>query len=135
VSNSQPEKATLPEGATYASLGRRAAALATDWVLCLAIAGIATPKIPGAKQFMPLAIFFCELVLFTTLNQASAGQRILNITVVDSQSFGAPNFSRILVRTLLICLVIPALLTVDGIGLHDRACHTRTIYRPGGSIT
>jgi uncharacterized RDD family membrane protein YckC len=125
---------SLPHGAQFASLGRRLAALATDWVLCLAIAGIATPRVPGAKQFMPLFIFFCELVLLTALNQASAGQRILNISIIDSRTGGIPPLSAILLRSALICLVIPALLTVNGVGLHDRICHTRAIYRPGNSL-
>jgi len=123
-----------PQGYENASLGRRLAAICADWVLCLGVATITTPRVRGGKEFMPLFIFFIEVLFFTTFIQASAGQRILNIRVVDSRTGGVATFSQILVRTLLICLVIPPFLTLGGVGLHDRVTHTKTIFVPGDGV-
>jgi uncharacterized RDD family membrane protein YckC len=114
-----------------ASLGRRLAAICADWVLCLGVSSITTPRVPGGREFMPLLVFFLEVLFFTTFIQASAGQRILNIRVVDSRTNGVATFTQILLRTFLICLVVPPLLTYSGVGLHDRATHTKTVYVPG----
>jgi len=117
-----------------ASLGRRLAAICADWVLCLGVSSITTPRVPGGKEFMPLVVFFLEVLFFTTFIQASAGQRILNVRVVDSRTNGVATFTQILVRTTLICLVVPPLLTYGGVGLHDRVTHTKTIYLPGPGL-
>jgi uncharacterized RDD family membrane protein YckC len=66
-----------------------------------------------------LAIFFFEVTILTTLQQASAGQRILRMRVVDFTTYGIVPPLKILLRTFLICLVLPAVFTREGRGLHD----------------
>ncbi|MEN9324871.1 MAG: hypothetical protein RL414_625 [Actinomycetota bacterium] len=109
-----------------ASLGRRFAALAIDWFACLALATFTSPQFSGGAQLMPLVLLFVEVSLLTTLTQASFGQRILRIKVLsETGNFASP--LRILVRTALILLVLPAVFTSSGRGFHDIIAKTVVI--------
>ena len=77
-----------------------------------------------SKAFSTLAIFFIEVSILTTLQQASAGQRILRLRVVDFTTGGIVPPKKILLRTLLICLVLPAIYTREQRGLHDWATNS-----------
>ncbi|MDP7384097.1 MAG: hypothetical protein QF382_08490, partial [Acidimicrobiales bacterium] len=60
------------------------------------------------------------------------GQRLVRLRVVSIDGGRVPLW-RVLVRTLLICLVIPAVVyDDDGRGVHDRLAHTRVV-RVGAS--
>jgi uncharacterized RDD family membrane protein YckC len=106
-------------------LWRRVAALTIDWVMCLAIAAVVTPKGSGLNQFMPLIIFFAEASILTALQGASAGQRILRMKIVRFHGGGPITPLQALVRTFLLCLVVTAV-TFDenGRGIHERASGT-----------
>ena len=99
-----------------AGTGRRFLALLIDWLMCLLISGIVGF---GSRSISTLVVFFIEVSILTTLQQASAGQRILRLRVVDFTNYGIVPAKKILIRTLLICLVLPAVFTRDGRGLHD----------------
>ncbi len=99
-----------------AGTGRRFLALLIDWLMCLLISGIVGF---GSRSISTLAVFFIEVSVLTTLQQASAGQRILRLRVVDFTNYGIVPAKKILIRTFLICLVLPAVFTRDGRGLHD----------------
>jgi uncharacterized RDD family membrane protein YckC len=99
-----------------AGTGRRFMALMIDWLMCLLISGLAGF---GSRPISTLVIFFIEVSILTTLQQASAGQRILRMRVVDFSNYGIVPAKKILIRTFLICLVLPAVFTRDGRGLHD----------------
>jgi uncharacterized RDD family membrane protein YckC len=79
------------------------------------------------NDFSTLFIFFLEVAFFTIVFQASAGQRILGIKVVTypDQRRVAPK--KIVLRTLLICLVIPAVFTKESRSLHDYLTQSQTI--------
>lgn len=113
--------------AQKATFGRRFSALMLDWIMCLGIAAVFTPKAPGAAQFFPLLLLFGEVSLMTALTGSSAGQRILRLRVVDDQTGGPVRPLRILARTLLICLVVPAIMTTNGRGFHEVLTHTNVI--------
>ncbi len=117
-----------------ATLVRRAAALVIDWFVCLLVAKLVAPALElGEAPFLPLAIFFIEITLLTWLMAASFGQRVLGIEVIglDGQRL---MLWRIAVRTLLICLVIPAVIyDSEGRGLHDRAVGSVAILRKPSS--
>jgi uncharacterized RDD family membrane protein YckC len=98
-----------------AGTGRRFLALLIDWLMCLLIARFVGF---GSTSLSTLVIFFIEVSILTTLQQASAGQRILRLRV-DFTNFGLVPPKKILLRTFLICLVLPAVFTRDGRGLHD----------------
>jgi uncharacterized RDD family membrane protein YckC len=122
-----PDDAPAPgEGppGPVAGIGRRFVAIVVDW---LASIGISLVVFRGVSYGSPessaaiLLIFAGEVILLTWLTSASFGQRILGITVVrlDGSRLG---LARVALRTLLICLVIPAVIyDSDGRGLHDRA--------------
>jgi uncharacterized RDD family membrane protein YckC len=99
-----------------AGTGRRFLALIIDWLMCLLISSLVGF---GSRSISTLIIFFVEVSILTTLQQASAGQRILRMRVVDFTNYGVVPARKILVRTFLICLVLPAVFTREGRGLHD----------------
>ena len=110
-----------------ASLGRRFLALVIDWTMSRLIAGLLNPYLFINSDFSTLFIFFIEVAFFTIIFQASAGQRIMAVKVVTypEQVRVAPK--KIVLRTLLICLVIPAVFTKDGRSLHDYLTQSQTI--------
>ena len=100
-------------------IGRRLVAVLLDWFMCLGIAGLIHKNASVGAQFLPLGIFFIEVGLLTALGGASAGQRIVRIKVVDASTGGRVTAGRAIFRTLLICLVFPAIFTKEGRGYHD----------------
>jgi len=114
----------LPEqgSGSVASIGRRLLALLLDWLLCTLIA-----LAVFHSRWWTLPIFAVETYLLTALTGFTVGKRILNIRVarVDGQPVG---LGWALVRTILLLLVVPALITDRDLrGLHDRAANTIVI--------
>ena len=134
TTNSQPTGLGLPPygPGSLAGLGRRLAAVVIDWVLCVLVATLVF-KVPygatGPGAFARLAIFAVEnLVLVSTLG-ATVGHRLLGMRV---GALGRPTLNpvQVLVRTVLLCLFIPAVIWgKDGRGLHDRAAGTVLVRR------
>ncbi len=108
-------------------LGRRFLALAIDWAMCSVVANLIGFD---SKSVTILAIFFFEVSILTTLLQASAGQRILKMRVVDFTTYGIVSPLKILLRTFLICLVLPAVFTREGRGLHDWITNSVVVRDP-----
>ena len=125
----------LPESGPgrVATFNRRLVALVIDWFSALAISNaLANTDVLDDRQvsLATLGIFAAQVALFTMLMGASFGQRVLGIGV--RQITGQPvNVVVALIRTLLLCLVIPAVIwDRDGRGLHDKigksvVVHTR----------
>ena len=91
---------------------------------------VASVVFPGLRPWssnasLPiLLVFYVEVCLFTWFFASSFGQRLLRVEVVD-MSGARLSLWRIALRTLLICLVIPAvILDSQGRGLHDRAVNS-----------
>lgn len=120
-----PEGYSSPMQFKRVGLWRRVFALLIDWLMCLAIASAFIPRAPGWSQFAPLGIFFIEVWVLTSLQGASAGQRILRMKVVRFADGGAATPTQALIRTFLLCLVVTAV-TFDenGRGIHERASGT-----------
>jgi uncharacterized RDD family membrane protein YckC len=75
-------------------------------------------------QQLTLAVFAVEVLALTWLAAGSAGQLVYGLRIVrlDGTAIGLP---RALLRTLLLCLLVPALIwDRDGRGLHDKAAGT-----------
>ena len=121
--NSFSEPRLLPS----ASLGRRLIALVIDWTMCRLIASFLSPALFFENTFSTLLIFFIEVTLFTIAFQASAGQRIMGVKILTypEQNRVAPQ--KIVLRTLLICLVIPAVFTSNGRALHDQFTGSQSV--------
>lgn len=117
----------LPNLLPEASLGRRLLALVIDWTMCRLIAGLLSPAVIPESSFSTLIIFFLEVCFFTITFGASAGQRIMAIKVVTYPDQQRVRATRIVLRTFLICLVLPAVFTKNGRPLHDNFANSQTV--------
>ncbi len=121
------ERLGLPQTGrgAIAGWGRRTLALLLDWVASMMVVGLFVgPDLwsgTGSVQWAPLVVFAAERWVLTSLTGGSLGQLLTRIRVVrtDGTALGP---GRALVRTLLICLVIPPVVyNRDQRGLHDLA--------------
>ncbi|MCX6435005.1 MAG: RDD family protein [Actinobacteria bacterium] len=113
---------------TRVSLGRRLCALMVDWLMCYAIITASVGGLGSMSSldgFAVLALFFFEVFALVSMSGASAGQRIVGISVIRFNDGGAPRIGQVFIRTLLLCLVVTAV-TFDenGRGLHERLSGT-----------
>ena len=114
-----------PRDPTFGSFRRRLAAIAIDWVASLLIARTFTDGTWG-----PLLVFAVEnLVLLPTLG-ATFGMRLLGLAVVRLDS-GRPLLPLpAALRTVLLCLVVPAVVwDKDYRGVHDKAVGSGVVRR------
>lgn len=129
----------LPESGTGSvpGVGRRLVGLALDWVLALLIAwGAYGAGLIGAGLSVPeaastlvgntaLVVFAAMNILLLTLFGTTVGRRIAGVGITATGERSWPWFVSMTVRTLLLCLVIPAVIyDRDTRGLHDRAAGT-----------
>jgi uncharacterized RDD family membrane protein YckC len=125
----------LPESGpgSVAGFGRRLLALVIDWLACLLLVRLFLPHIDYGtpdSSLATLGFFLAELTLFTWLVGASFGQRLLGLAVVRLDGGGGPGLVRALLRSLQICLVVPAVIwDRDSRGLHDRSVGTVVVRR------
>ncbi|MEU4088078.1 RDD family protein [Streptomyces aureus] len=121
------EQLGLPEHGpgSIARPGRRLGALAVDWGLCLLIAyGLLTDGYGQATGNWALLVFFVLGLLTVGTVGFTPGKRLLGLRVV-AEGGGRPNPLRVLLRTALLCVAVPALIwDRDGRGLHDRLART-----------
>lgn len=112
----------LPETGpgAIAPLGRRFGALFIDWGLCLLIAyGLISGDQQTAGNWA-LAIFLVLSMLTVGTVGSTPGKRLLGLRVIAEHG-GRLGFGRVIVRSVLLALAIPALVwDRDGRGLHDR---------------
>lgn len=111
--------------ARVAGWGRRILALFIDWfVALLTVSALTRSPVfgdPGAAPWPPLLAFWAESTLLIGLLGFTIGKRITGLRVVgdDDRPIG---LLRAALRTLLLCLVIPAIIMSDQRrGLHDQA--------------
>ncbi|QIP86841.1 RDD family protein [Streptomyces sp. Tu 2975] len=113
----------LPEHGpgSVAPLGRRFGALFIDWGLCFLIAyGLFAGGDQQAAGNWALGILLLLGILTVGTVGFTPGKRFLGLRVV-SENGGRLAFGWAVVRTVLLCLAIPALVwDRDGRGLHDR---------------
>jgi uncharacterized RDD family membrane protein YckC len=104
--------------------GRRALAILLDFLLCELIAtlfGFRFGHTTGdVRDFIPLMVFAVENVLLVGSVGSTVGHRVLGMRV-QRLAGGLPGPGLALVRTVLLCLVVPAVIwDRDQRGLHDR---------------
>ncbi len=118
-----------------ASFGRRLGALSIDWLSCYVLGWAVVARLHGGAASIDqvrvwnTALFVLEVWLLTWLGGASFGQRLTAMRVqrVDGGRLGP---LRVLLRTVLILLVIPAVIwDRDGRGLHDKAAGSVVVRR------
>ncbi|MCF3146803.1 RDD family protein [Streptomyces platensis] len=101
--------------------GRRFAALFIDWALCLLIAyGLLSGGKAQAASNWALVVFAVLSVLTVGTVGFTPGKRLLGLRVI-SEDGGRLSLPRVVLRTVLLVVVIPAVVwDQDGRGLHDR---------------
>ncbi|AXH95621.1 RDD family protein [Ornithinimicrobium avium] len=126
----------LPETGvgSVAPFGRRLLALLVDWILCQLIAtalfGMQWGQVGGTEAFYPLLLLLVENTVLVGTLGTTVGHRLLGVRVVDVHAASVaagtpPTIGRSLVRAVLLCLFVPALIMDShGRGLHDRAART-----------
>jgi uncharacterized RDD family membrane protein YckC len=117
----------LPESGprSVARFGRRLAALAIDWVLAILVS-LAFFSYDGVAT---LAIFAVAQVVFISTLSGSIGHLVVGLRVVP-MSGGWVGVLRPIGRTLLLCIVIPAVIwDRDQRGMHDRLAGTVLVRR------
>lgn len=111
----------MPE---YASWGRRILALVIDWIasilVVVGIVGFGRYLDDPASGWWVLAAFAVQVTLLTALSGGSFGQLICGVRVLREDGRVLPVIPTLL-RTVLICLVVPPLVfqSASGRGLHD----------------
>ena len=125
----------LPEQGTGSVVGwgRRIAALFVDWtastLVAIAVAGPGVMSSHGWEAWLPMLVFLVEASLLTALTGGSFGQLVLRIAVVRLDRRPV-NLLVALLRTFLICLVVPPVIyNRDRRGLHDLVAGTVTVRR------
>ncbi|MEI5100154.1 RDD family protein [Streptomyces sp. PmtG] len=117
------ERLGLPEEGpgSIARPGRRIAAIAIDWALCMVIAyGLFAGGSAQAAGNWALGLLFVMSVLTVGTVGCTPGKRLLGLRVI-AEGGGRLGFGRVIVRGALLCLGIPAIIwDRDGRGLHDR---------------
>ncbi|WP_150242574.1 RDD family protein [Nocardiopsis quinghaiensis] len=130
----------LPESGagSVPGVSRRLAGLTLDWALALMLAwaahglGLVGPgPTAAAEEVAPmvgntaLVVFAVMSILLLTLFGTTVGRRIVGVGIRATGERSWPWFVSMTVRTLLLCLVVPAVVyDRDTRGLHDRAAGT-----------
>ncbi len=129
------ERLGLPPGGRGAVVGwgRRFLALFVDWIASTLVALVLVgPRVMTARDWeawMPMLVFLLETAFLAALLGGSFGQLLTRIAVVGVH--GRPlTLLRALLRSLLVCLVVPPLIyNADRRGLHDLLAGTVVVRR------
>jgi uncharacterized RDD family membrane protein YckC len=130
----------LPEdgSGSVGSWGRRLLALLVDWLIAGLVASALTgrPMWAGGDNYslMHTTVFFAMTAILTGLAGSTIGHRLCGLRVApvrDRKTFnGPPGLIAGIIRALLICLVIPAVVfDRERRGLHDLAAKTIVVRR------
>lgn len=118
------ERLGLPkEGpGAVATFGRRLGAIFIDWALCALIAyGLLSDGTAQSTNNWTLLVFLTLVFLTVGTVGSTPGKRALGLRVVALNGLGRLPVWRVLVRTVLLGVAIPALIwDRDGRGLHDQ---------------
>ena len=118
---------------SLARIGRRVAALATDWLIAYGLAGLGLSLGLYSGAFLATAvllIWFVLGVVSVRLFGFTPGQYLLKLRVASVDNRLHVGTGRAAARGLLIALVIPALFAdSDGRGVQDRLTATAVVVR------
>ena len=115
---------------SVARMGRRFVAIALDWAAAILVTNLVLPDLEyGSGDFAAatLGVFGAHVFLLTATTGASFGYKIAGVRLI-SISRSRITFLKVLIRTALLCLAVPALIwDRDGRGVHDKAAGTITM--------
>lgn len=112
-------------GFETATWPRRVVALIVDWWLCVAVSA----GFFHGSSLATLAVFLVSQIVLVGTVGMSVGHFVCGLRVLRGDGAWAGPF-RAAVRSLLLCLVIPAVVTQQGgRGLHDVAARTVIVRR------
>lgn len=126
-----------PEGrGSLASWRSRFAALLVDWaasmIVAIALFGVDVIRGSGWHAWMTMAVFFVEKTVLTAVASGSFGQLLARIAVVRIEG-GPVGWWRSIVRSVMVCLIIPAAVVgAERRGLDDMVLGTVVVNRAGG---
>ena len=127
----------LPEAGpgSVAGAGRRFLAFALDAVAANLMAALFIPDPASPRRGLLLMALFClQYLVLGSLTGQTLGMRAVGIRILLlARRSGPPGFLPVALRTALLALLIPALVTDrDARGLHDQAAGT-VVVRAGAS--
>ncbi|WP_329494687.1 RDD family protein [Kitasatospora herbaricolor] len=121
------ERLGLPKEGTgsIAGPGRRIGALFVDgWLVALIAYGLVSRGDQAQANLWTTPIFFVVTVLLLATTGTTMGKRLFGLRVVRLDG-GRAGIPQVMLRTLLLCLAVPALVwDRDTRGLHDKAVGT-----------
>ena len=116
---------------SIAAYGRRAAAFLVDTLVANLLAGI--PYLfgyeygPGERGYVVLACFVIENLLLLSIAGQTVGYRVVGVRLASVRG-GSVLPLAVVVRTALLVLLVPALITDrDRRGMHDRAAGSMVV--------
>jgi hypothetical protein len=108
---------------SIARLGRRIVALAIDWAVAVGV----SIAFFNYEALATLAVFAVAQAVFLLIANGSLGHLVMRMRVVPAAG-GYLGAWRPLVRTVLLCIVIPAVIwDRDQRGMHDRLAGTMLV--------
>ncbi|MCK2220606.1 RDD family protein [Actinomadura sp. ATCC 31491] len=121
------ERLGLPEegSGSVSGWGRRIGALVIDWMICTWVVVQLLLRIdPAGSPWAPVAVFALQYLLLVGFMGQTFGHRLMGVRVAAMDG-GDPRLLPVAVRTVLLCLAVPALIwDRDHRGLHDRVSNT-----------
>lgn len=117
-----------------AGWGRRVIAIFIDWIASTLTVSVLTGNSVlspqgGYERWLPLTVFAIETIILTATMGGSAGQLVCRVQV-RRLSGARLDLLRAAGRTILVCLVIPAVIyNADQRGLHDLAVDSIAVRR------
>ncbi|RBQ20196.1 RDD family protein [Spongiactinospora rosea] len=114
---------------SVASWPRRIGAIMIDWMICTWAIAQGLLRLPAIDYPLAgLGVFAVTCLLLIGTMGMTFGMRLTGIRVAALDG-GRPAFVPVVVRTLLLCLAVPALVwDRDRRGLHDRAAGTVVVH-------
>jgi uncharacterized RDD family membrane protein YckC len=116
------------------TFGLRLGAFVVDLIIgdLLAIILNGGYHVGGRQNVLNISAFLLIELLFVTFAGQTPGMRVAGIAVVRETDYGRPQLRWVLLRTLLLAVIVPALIVDSaGRGMHDRAAGVRMVRTRG----
>jgi uncharacterized RDD family membrane protein YckC len=122
------------EATNRVTFGLRLGAFIVDSILADLFAIIVNGgyHVGGRQNLSTYVAFLLIEIVFVTLAGQTPGMRVAGIAVVREKGIGRPSIRWVLLRTVLLAVIVPALIVDSaGRGMHDRAAGLRMVRTRG----